>query len=481
MKNFKTILKLTIGLIGMVMLVTSFFAPDFMAALMGTGAIGATAFITAGSEYNGKEALDLLLRPVEEKMLPTGIRVVDTGRSGSVKLTFFGAKRKLLMPYVSGWQGGTTSTKKQRKFEVEEFKAESAYSAQDYKDTILEQLRVITESNELSPAQALMKAEQMVFSNAVAQDIVRYFWLGDKSKTHTEPGTYPDGSTTYAAGDADKYYNQIDGVITSMKADKYQNYVDKQNFITGWNKTTYPTLYFKSDGTTVTAYLTAAARTAGTGAQFTFAAVTATGETYPVEKTITTTTGLGYGGKIRLLKAITNLTTFELHNAIEDYIIHVDITDTGVESTTDYVEGKLKTMIDRAPEVLKPFIRNGQAKFYCTGDVIDNYKDTLVTTTLESSRSEKINGILTYKYDGVQLVDMGIDSDIEKDFPSTFAQSYIILTVPDNLGLVLSHGNNTSNLSMWFNKDENQNRQRAQFEMGADYIIPELCVIAYEA
>lgn len=481
MKKLKTSLKIAFGLLSLVMLISAFIDPSFISGLLGAGAgVSMAGFITMGSEYHGKEALDIILRPVEERMLPTGIKVVDTGKSGSIKLTFFSAMRKILMPYADGWQGGGSATKKQKKFEVEEFKAEASYSAQSYKDTILEQMRVITKSNEMTEAEAIMIAEKTVFANAIASDVARYFWLGDKDKVHTEAGTYPSG-TAYAIGDADKYYNQIDGVIVSLKDDIYQNYVDKQNFITGWNKTTYPALYLKCVTTTVTIYGSAAHRTAGTNALATFSGVVSTGGTLPEEKTITAPTGGVIGGKIRLLKTIPTLTTFELYAAYEDYVTHVEMTDTGVENTTDYVEGILKEMIDRAPAVLREYIRKGQAKFYCTGDVIDNYKDTLVTATLESSRSEKINGVTVYKYDGVELVDMGIDSDIEKDFPSTFTRQYIILTVPDNLALVLSHGNNTSNLEMWFNKDENQNRQRAQFEMGADYLIPELVVFGYKS
>jgi histidinol-phosphate aminotransferase len=40
----------------------------------------------ARDEYKGKEALDIFLRPVEEKMLPTGIRVVSTEKSGKIKI-----------------------------------------------------------------------------------------------------------------------------------------------------------------------------------------------------------------------------------------------------------------------------------------------------------------------------------------------------------------------------------------------------------
>ena len=98
-----------------------------------------SGFITAGSQYNGKENEDMIIRPFFIGQLPTemGIRVISSVKT-TIKLTFLNSKSKILKAYADGFQGGTGATFKQKKLELKEFKAEAEYSKQNYKTLIQE-------------------------------------------------------------------------------------------------------------------------------------------------------------------------------------------------------------------------------------------------------------------------------------------------------------------------------------------------------
>ena len=85
----------------------------------GTYSSAFTGFITAGSEYTGKELEEVIIRPYFLGQLPKemGIRVINAVKS-TVKLTFLNSKSKILKAYASGWQGGTASTFKQKKITI---------------------------------------------------------------------------------------------------------------------------------------------------------------------------------------------------------------------------------------------------------------------------------------------------------------------------------------------------------------------------
>jgi len=322
----------------------------------------------------------------------------------------------------------------------------------------------------------VIEAERTVFFDAVEADVFAVFWLGDTTKTHIKSGTYPDGSTTYAAGDADKYYNVIDGILTRAMADVYQAYVSKQSAITGWNTTTYPTLYLVESGGTVYAYDTSAHRTsAQAGDQlFSFAATNAS---YPSIKTVTELNSSGFGGYITLEKACTS-GSFDLHYNEWDYIKKLDLPAT---LTTDTAETYMNRLLRVCSKELLSLKKQGLLRFYVTDTILYNYEDTLKSGTTEAARKAKIDGVDRWTCDGVPIIPMDIDQLIDADFASTFPKDIILLTTPQNLCLVINGTSNFSETRFWFNPDVNENRQRTQFEMGANYILPELMAIAYKA
>ena len=196
----------------------------------------AGGFITNGSEFNGQENQDIILRPVfvGENIAQRGFRTVLSVKS-SVKLTFFDAKSKILRAYADGFQGGAAANKRQKKFVLEEFKAESQYSKQSYKDTILEEItnRGGVSQNDITGTD-VHNAEVSVFMRAVEHDVFMIFWLGDQEKqvVDNNSGNPTFGQRIDNTGDAlfgddglyddtgllgeDVRYNIIDGIWTCI-------------------------------------------------------------------------------------------------------------------------------------------------------------------------------------------------------------------------------------------------------------------------
>lgn len=343
-------------------------------------------FLTAGSEYNGEENEEILFRPrFSGKIEDIGFRQIFTSAT-SKKLTFMGKLGKILMPYAKGFQGGSGPGYIQKKLELEEFKAETAYDKHDYKGLIQEQIVNIdgVKQNDISGTD-VMNAEQTVFMDALESDIYRNFWLADKTKTHIAGGDYPDGSS-FVATDPDKFYNQIDGVITKVRS------------------------------------------------------------------------------KVNLTP---NDTQIQLHN----------ITAGGV--TTDEAQEVFKAVFRKSNKVLQVLKnRNVGLTYFATDSMIENYKDTLENDGTEAARVMKINGMDLLTYNGIPIRPFNIDEYIDADFAAAFPRDMVMLTTPMNLAMVLNASGGFAETKFWFNNDENENRQRTQFHMGADFVLPELISFA---
>lgn len=474
MKNIK--FKSVIGVMAVILTALAVNVFPELLGLASAGTIGAMAFITAGSEYHGKENMDIVLRPrfFGTKPQEMGIRIIDSQGASSYKLNFFGKMLKALMPYVSGFQGGANSPKLQKKVVLKEFKAETAYDKHDYSSTIFEQIvdRGGIAQNDISGTD-VFNAEVKIFMDAVEGDVFANFWLGDTSKTHLSGGTYPSG-TAYSAGDADKYYNNMDGILKKIQTDAYQSYVSKQGQISGWNKATKPVLYLAESSGTVYAYDSAAKRTGASAGDrlFSFAA---TNGTYPALMSLTALNTSGFGGKVQLERAIGTGATFELRADDANYI-KVLVMPT---LTTDTASTMFNRLFRLASKELKALKNQGLLRFYVSDSVLFNYEDTMKAGTLESSKSAIVDGVQRYAFNGIPIVPMGIDQLIEADFGTSYPKDWIVLSTPENICLVINGSSNFAETRFWFNPDENENRQRTQFEMGADYILPELIVAAY--
>lgn len=148
--------------------------------------------------------------------------------------------------------------------------------------------------------------------------------------------------------------------------------------------------------------------------------------------------------------------------------------------TSANAETLLKNMWDAAPQVLKDFKSQGELAFFVTSDIYAAYEEALNEVVLESAYLAKQNGREVLSYRGIPVIDTQLGGYLATltDMPSSFG----VLTDKRNLALAV----NTSDfpgteVRMWYNPDEMQNRQRATFMAGTDYLMPELVVFAKKA
>lgn len=486
-------------------------------------------FITNGSEYNGRENTDIMIRPIftGQDVKALGLRVVFTDKSGSVKMTFFSALEKIVKKYADGFQGGLLARKKQKKFAVNEFKAEAQYSKQDYKDTILELItnRAGISQNDIDGT-IVLEAERAIFGAAIKADTLRLFWLADTTKKYVQDGLRYDSSAdvviaidattgviTYTSGGADIYYNSMDGLWKKLMADTIAtaNTVrteDKIQRIFVANGTVAQVTTATLTGTSGTANLilngvsylatfnTTLTQTATDFRTTYLAALTALGIT------VTTSTADVIFTSAVLGQPFSDVTVGALTGNLGATVVATTANTPAANLGVDEAHGYMKDMVNKAPKVLKRFVSGTgtqfegadqtgvkaaqgismptdlSLRFYCTDSWIENYRDTLMNDATLAAHVEVIDGIKRLTFFGIPLIPMGIDGYLATDFVSPYPHR-CILTSPENLVLVLNAESDFAETRFWYEPNLNLNRQRAQFEYGADYMLPELVVVAY--
>lgn len=140
-------------------------------------------------------------------------------------------------------------------------------------------------------------------------------------------------------------------------------------------------------------------------------------------------------------------------------------------------ETRLKTVWNNASAVLKDLRSEGQLAFFVTSDVYAAYEESLETPTLEAAYMAKQTGHTSLTYRGVPLVDLKLNDHMMNHLD--LGKSFILLTDRRNLALALSAGEFPgTEVRMWYNPDLMENRQRAIFMAGCDYLLPELISLA---
>jgi hypothetical protein len=146
-------------------------------------------------------------------------------------------------------------------------------------------------------------------------------------------------------------------------------------------------------------------------------------------------------------------------------------------SVTDAAETLFKNLWESAPEVLKQFKSDGNLVYLVSSDVYNNYEDSLDSISNESAYLAKQNGRKELFFKGIPVIDVqmsGYAADYA-DMPASFA----LLTESRNLALAVNTNDFPGmEVRMWYNPDEMENRQRAVFMAGCDYLLPELIVAA---
>lgn len=141
-------------------------------------------------------------------------------------------------------------------------------------------------------------------------------------------------------------------------------------------------------------------------------------------------------------------------------------------------EKLFRAMYAAAPAELRSMKADGHLVLLVTRDVAENYEESLLSGSLDSVRAAKINGIDRLSFRGIPVIDIQADTYLSAvgDLPMSWA----ILTDSRNLAVAVNTSDFPgSEVSMWYNPDQMENRQRATFMAGCDYLLPELIVASY--
>jgi len=470
------------------------FPTEAVGAIAGATAIGLnfvpsingamfTGFITNGSEFYGKEMEEIIIRPLFIGKAPQelGVRVINSVKS-SIKLTFFKTKSKILKAYADGFQGDSGADKVQKKMTLSEFKAEAEYSMQDYRDTILENITSVggIKQNEITGT-AVHEAEVRVFLNAILEDVRRIFWLGNTSKKTLHANGY------YTAT-ADTDYNVIDGIwkaifgsaalYSSATNDQIRRIVMSNGAVAQVDTVTLTgssgTANINVDGVNYLATFNSSLTQTATDFDTTHSAALALRGITVTSSGADVIFTAAVAGQPHLVVAPANVS-----GNLAGSVAHTTANTAAQDLGTDEAKNTFKLMLNNSTQVLKQLIKEkGSVRIYATDSMIENYQDTLEAQSLESSRTAMIDGVQRFTYRGIPIIPMSIDHHLLADFNEPYPHR-AILTHADNLCLVVNGTGDIAQTKFWFNVDENKNRQRTQFEFGADFVLPELITVAY--
>lgn len=454
-------------------------------------------FITTSITWNGKENLDKLLKPlfIGKSPLDTqGVRVIPNIQS-KTKLNYFGTVQKILKAYSKGFSGASGSTFTQRDIDVYQMKAEFSQDANQFYQTVFEQvLAKGVEWNDLSKAGAALEETILqIFFNALQSDVYRQFWLNDtKKETLTAAGNY--------SGTADTNYNAFDGVwklifdnaaltptSSQIKLIDIDNAAVKQVAtvtVTGttgtanvaFNGVNYLATFATSLTVTATNFVTAHA------AALLLRGVVVTSSTADLIFTS------AVPGQPFLAPTITNAT-----GDLAGSVAATTANTPPSALAADEIYTTLKSMYVNSNAALKGLPKNRKV-FLMDGDSYENYLTTVEgfrsssgpIFSSEFGRVDLIDGKGVLKFRGIPVLNIEWEVSLDADFPHasgyyTARNNRIIYTELDNLVLALDALSEFSKFEFWFNKDEQENRYRIQLKMGANYVHNEVMTVAYEA
>lgn len=129
-----------------------------------------------------------------------------------------------------------------------------------------------------------------------------------------------------------------------------------------------------------------------------------------------------------------------------------------------------------SPE-LKALKGEGKLAFFVTSDIYDAYEQYLDGCGADGAYTDLVSGRRELSFHGIKIVDMGITKYMPLNHNGL--STHCILTDRRNLALAVNTADFPgSEVRMWYNPDEMENRQRAIFMVGAEILDENLLTIA---
>ena len=144
--------------------------------------------------------------------------------------------------------------------------------------------------------------------------------------------------------------------------------------------------------------------------------------------------------------------------------------------TSSNVLASLKSVWNGASEALRAMKSKGNLCFFVTSDVYNAIEEAYDGKDNSEAYRGLVDGRPVLKWRGIEVKEMHAESYLKT------AQSAIILTHKDNLVLAVNTTDMPSaGVRMWYNPDENENRQRAAFLASAEILDESLVVYSSTA
>ena len=149
----------------------------------------------------------------------------------------------------------------------------------------------------------------------------------------------------------------------------------------------------------------------------------------------------------------------------------------GIALDADHIVNVLHRMWTAAPPELKALKAEGNLAYFVTTDIYDAYEQYLDQFGSDGAYTDIVSGRRELSYHGIRIVDMGISQYMP--LYSTNASTFCMLTDRRNLVLAVNTADYPgSEVRMWYNPDEMENRQRAVFMVGCEILDERMVVYA---
>jgi hypothetical protein len=136
-------------------------------------------------------------------------------------------------------------------------------------------------------------------------------------------------------------------------------------------------------------------------------------------------------------------------------------------------ENLLKKVWDKASIELKGLKSEGNLAFFVTSDVYAKYEESLDSRAFEAAYIARQEGRPTLSWRGIPVIDMKVSNYLQEI--ADLNNTWVVLADRRNLALAVNTADFPgTEVQMWYNADDMQNRQRAVFAAGCDYLLPEL-------
>ncbi|MFI3291888.1 MAG: hypothetical protein SNG27_00210 [Rikenellaceae bacterium] len=166
-------------------------------------------------------------------------------------------------------------------------------------------------------------------------------------------------------------------------------------------------------------------------------------------------------------------------------MIAAGVSDKSIASTTftkgsntspEYTLELFASLWDQASTTLKDAKSEGELAIFVTSDIYNHYEMALDAVGAEGAYVDAQSGRMKLMYHGMEVIDMHVAPYVDAlGLEDTFA----FMTDKRNLVMAVNTADFPgSEIRMWYNPDEMQNRQRATFAVGCEIVDEELISFA---